>query len=1292
MTQSVSIERHLWSSGEFFERNPKNVAGELYTTTNQFGEPVRAVRGNMDNVLRMLPYGANSYDNVLLKLDTEEADAPNLENEAAIMASIKATAKIEIQGPPTGSELDLLSFDEIRTRYAANISDDEYRIWTNYQKSRMFNSSVVGNPKNGWSKYATPISDSEYLKYQLQGLVAFDGYDWVPASIYYSGAIYQKIIDARTDKSKIVAKVGPDAYQAQLEKLESAIPRRLRLADPASERLVIKPNDPFLNEFTIAELADNTVFDEPRKVLEAFVEWIYTVPRQDFTHGSNANNVVNYAIYRNQFPKSYSTAKKAEIKRKSELDLSDMFSNFLAELLITEDQQKIEFAWNREFNGFVEYKFESIPVGFQINRWFKTSLVDPRPALWDGVRFMAANGSSVIAFDVGVGKTMTAILAMAQAMYTGQCKRPLIVVPNPTYANWLSECIGEYNADGTVKVHGILPQYKDRINDYYNLGVKHIEKATSTPPEDYTITFMTYEGLKNLGLSNKLQGEIGTQMLEILQQGISDRDREKLREDIDSLMGDATADTSVNFDELGFDYLVFDEAHNAKKIFTKVKGDVEKGEDNKRARSDYAIQSGVPSKLGIKTFLLSQYIMRQNDMRNICLLTATPFTNSPLEIYSMLSVVAYQQLEKRGISNIKAFFDKFVDESSEMVVTSKGKFENRSVIKGFNNRQVLQNIIFSHMIHKTGDEANVPRPIKVVYPRTKDENGITLPADKQVETALPATELQDYWIKEIARFANEQENEIEPLMSDKYFDPESGKLMGRDLLAVSLGRQVTMSPYLMRVEGKNGNYHYFAGKSDPTPKEIVESSPKLAYTIGAIETIRDWHKGRNEPMSGVVIYINQGVSYYPKLVDYLVNEKGFDPKEVATIGGSISQIKKESIKKGFLDGRIKVLIGSSTIKEGINLQNKATCLFNLTLDWNPTDIQQLEGRIWRQRNQHSHVRIITPLIENSVDVFMFQKLEEKTSRINSIWYRAGRANVLDVDNFDPRELKLGLMTDPIERSRIEVEMQVAEAANKIEILDESIKELSNATALISQVNDAAEKIEQWYNDSKQALASEMDVLKVRISQGGYALKADKDTDERRLKSIEGVLAKAAEGSFPAKFATIKNFARNKMRTASWNYTYSRQISEVEDQSKRLKQLERLQKNVLNQHGKVYTDDLSPIIADYEGDRKKIQTKLDEFKSDEYFQKVAERMRQEREAADKQSTSVEYRVQQFTTQNHLLSCMAKEHVCATDVKKVVKVIAPAPAPAPAAPDKTKRIRLAKAKSAALTMLFEFKQAA
>ena len=126
----------------------------------------------------------------------------------------------------------------------------------------------------------------------------------------------------------------------------------------------------------------------------------------------------------------------------------------------------------------------------------------------------------------------------------------------------------------------------------------------------------------------------------------------------------------------------------------------------------------------------------------------------------------------------------------------------------------------------------------------------------------------------------------------------------------------------------------------------------------------------------------------------------------------MSASKKEGIKKRFLGGAVKVIIGSATIKEGINLQSRASVLYNCWLDWNPTDLKQLEGRIWRYGNRYANVRIVIPLMENSMDPFIFQKLLEKTSRINEIWSRHGVTNQLSLEEFNPAELKMGLITDP----------------------------------------------------------------------------------------------------------------------------------------------------------------------------------------------------------------------------------------------------------------------------------------
>jgi superfamily II DNA or RNA helicase len=1300
--QIVPIERSLWSGGKYFIDNPDKVGGKLFDTTNKFGEAVKETKGTVADVYAIMPEPAPFVNNWLVTPInvTPPQKAPNRAAEA-----IKATAKVTKAGPPATQQLDLMSFDELRDRYGKGITDDEYRIWANYQKGRLMSATVVMQPGNGWSKYLTPISKAEYLQFIVRDLAAFDGREYVPAAVFYGGMVYDKLVEMASNKERIVAEIGEALYSSQVRKMESISPPKLRLTTPENERLTIKVHDPFWKDYEISELADGTVFEAPKDIIFAFENWVLTLPKNDFKNGSNSNDVVKYAINDYRFPKDTPESVRNQRRRLAQLDMNQLFSRYLSEMLTGADQQLIEIQWNREFNGWCEYDFNSIPIGFEMNRWFKSGPIDPRKALWDGVRFMLMNGSGVIAFDVGVGKTMTAILALAQAMYMGQCKRPLVVVPDATYEKWISECVGEFNPDGTTKVHGVLPQFKDRINNWYNLG-KGYGDGIITPPEDGTITFVTFYALQKMGLSRSVQDELGREMVTILSQGLDGRDIEKLREKIDEYMGDATSGTVVNFDEMGFDYLIFDEAHNAKKVFTEVKGDLPKDDEDaaekKRDKRGYAITAGTPTMIGIKTFLLSQYIMRRNKMRNICLLTATPFTNSPLEIYSMLAMVAYQSLEKRGINNIKAFFDKFVLESSDMVVTSRGKFETKAIIKGFSNRTVLQNVVFSYMLHKTGEEANVKRPVKVVYPRMRNDKGIVLPENAQVGTALPATALQSHWIKQIALFANDQRSELDSFVGSHYYD-QDGKIPGRDLLAVSLGRQVTLSPYLLRLSDgtvKNQNPVYVLGEANPSADDFFESSPKIQYAVGCIATIKQWHDSRKEPMSGIVIYMNQGVDYTPLVADLLVSKVGLTRKEVEVIAGGISQTKKEGIKKRFLDGQVKVIIGSSTIKEGIDLQNKSTTLFNLTLDWNPTDIQQLEGRIWRQGNQHSHVRIVTPLIENSVDVFMFQKLEEKTSRINSIWYRAGRTNVLDVDSFDPRELKLGLMTDPEERARVEVNDEVQQVQQKLEILQEQQKQLSEAVQQISDSQEGMETIRRNLEIALPFVKDELWQAKQMLAQDYYDRKADKERDERTVKALEQMIPRADE--LPVMFAIIKRYARNqiaKMNYGTWRY--SQMINNCDEVDKIMKSLARLQKNVLAQHDITYTDDLTPLIAQYDKDIEFFEAEKLRLKSPQYMQEVVDKLTAERAAANASQKSVTQRIEQFTTHNHLLSCLQDVHDCDIDEliikpigkKAPTKVIDMPPTATPApADDKMKRIRTAQALALAVKIKMNLKTAA
>ena len=116
----------------------------------------------------------------------------------------------------------------------------------------------------------------------------------------------------------------------------------------------------------------------------------------------------------------------------------------------------------------------------------------------------------------------------------------------------------------------------------------------------------------------------------------------------------------------------------------------------------------------------------------------------------------------------------------------------------------------------------------------------------------------------------------------------------------------------------------------------------------------------------------------------------------------------------------------------MDLQKKTTDLYHLHLPWNPVDLEQIEGRLWRFGNEWEHVRINYPLIENSVDPFIFQKLETKQKRINHAKYST--ENEIDVSDLNFEELKLDLITDTVRKKQAEKTMAMYKLSREANVL------------------------------------------------------------------------------------------------------------------------------------------------------------------------------------------------------------------------------------------------------------------
>ena len=776
-----------------------------------------------------------------------------------------------------------------------------------------------------------------------------------------------------------------------------------------------------------------------------------------------------------------------------------IFALFLEKGLQEKDRIKIETIWNTKYNSFLNYNVNKVPVLFQfVKNVGVGEQMDIRTEKRRAIGFNMLTGSSCLAYGVGMGKTFASIFTLGQNLDLGLCKRPLIIVPNSVYPQFLQE------------IKFLLPQYK--VNGLYNL--KGILSTLAERVEDNSITIISKSAIDSLGFSDEKTGyKLLKRYEKILEQGSDEEEpfqtkktlakKVKTQQKIREFIGVIQSDATVFFDKIGWDYLVVDEAHNYKNLFSSVKAKlVAEKKDNdaivlKRSNTSGFSIKGHQSPTAVKVFAIAQYIQMNNRNGNCLLLTATPFTNTPLEIYAMLSLIRWDFLNANGYGSIQDFFEFFADIGNVSAVTTSLKPINKTVVTGFKNVVAMQGIIYALIDKPTKEEeaSKVERPNKIVLPlwdKNVSNKTITVSESNQVTTLLKMNStqqelwerletyaegkmkyeelsLQEYWnnskcssIKEMLKQAKKKAMEGETPA-----DYNAGGI--RSVFALTYGRSIALSPYL---------YRFFPVDKNPTPAEFVQQSPKIEYAIECIKTVKEHHEKTKTPMSGQVIFMTKGTSCFNLITDYCVQYLGLKEHEVGIIasenyiGKKTRGVTKDMVQDAFLgrrldesdptnpkyvnipdEDRIKVLVGSTAIKEGVNLQFYSTCLYVCEVDWNPTDMTQLEGRIWRQKNAFANVRIVIPLLENSLDAFIYNKLREKTGRINQIWERDG-SNEFELDDLDPEEMTRQVSRSPIQIADLikkEKEKTFNEDLNEVTVQYNSFREVRKLSGEIIDV-------------------------------------------------------------------------------------------------------------------------------------------------------------------------------------------------------------------------------------------------
>ena len=432
-----------------------------------------------------------------------------------------------------------------------------------------------------------------------------------------------------------------------------------------------------------------------------------------------------------------------------------------------------------------------------------------------------------------------------------------------------------------------------------------------------------------------------------------------------------------------------DEAHRYKNLIRKASG---------RATEFSNLGFGTSSSRAIKMLALTDYIHFYNHGNNVFFLTATPFTNSPMEIYSMLLFVAGRELLRMGYRTINDFLNEFAEIKLEWTVNNKNQLVQKTVMKNFRSLYALQQIIQNYIDKVDADEANIKRPEKETH-----------------VLKIEMTELQE----KICR------REIERIALTRS--------LGDIFKGMNNLRMNMISPATVKEK-----YAARDGIKIPAPDKMVESSPKLQLVCNTVLEVYN-----QRPECGQIIYLPRGVKESNSVKQYFV-KKGIPSKAIVMINSGTSELQKQRITAAFNDPAqtAKILIGSETISEGVDLNGNTLVLYNCMLGWNPTEPIQVEGRLWRQGNRQKKVHVVYPLMYNSIDSLIYQKHDEKVSRIDALWsYRGDKLNVEDIN---PAELKFDLIKSADMKADIMLEAEMLPLKKQIRIIDESFELIQTA--------------------------------------------------------------------------------------------------------------------------------------------------------------------------------------------------------------------------------------------------------
>ena len=614
-------------------------------------------------------------------------------------------------------------------------------------------------------------------------------------------------------------------------------------------------------------------------------------------------------------------------------------------------------------------------------------------------------GNTLLAHEVGAGKTFEMVGAAMEAKRLGLCQKSLFVVPNHLTEQWASEFLRLYPSANIL-----VTTRKD--------FEKHNRKkfCARVATGDYDAIIMGHSQFEKIPISKERQERLLQEQIWEITEGISEveasggerftvkqleRTRKSLEARLEKLQAEDRKDDVVTFEQLGVDRLFVDEAHNYKNLFLYTK------------MRNVAGLSTTDAQKSSDMFAKCRYMDELTGGRGVVFATGTPVSNSMTELYTMQRYLQYDRLQELGMAHFDCWASRFGETVTALELAPEGTgYRARTRFSKFFNLPELMNLFKEVADIKTADQLHLPTP-EVEY-----HNIVAQPTEQQQEMVKALSE----------RASLVHSGTVDPSQDNMLKITSDGRKLGLDqriinqLLPDEPGTKVNQCvDNIMQIwrdgEADKLTQLVFCDISTPQARPAKKVAKALDNpTLHALEDAVPL----DEPEPAFTVYedIRQ------KLI-----AKGVPAEQIAFIHEANTEVRKKELFSKVRTGQVRVLLGSTAkMGAGTNVQDRLVALHDLDCPWRPGDLAQRKGRIERQGNQNETVHVYRYVTEGTFDAYLWQTVENKQKFISQIM--TSKSPVRSCDDVDETalsfaEIKALCAGDPRIKERMDLDVDVA---------------------------------------------------------------------------------------------------------------------------------------------------------------------------------------------------------------------------------------------------------------------------